>query len=437
MDNKLKLYIERVVREELDVVSESAGKEPTKKQIDATFELLRQSITHSQFAGKVFVAGGAVRDMVMGLDPKDIDLVVELEDGGIRFAKFLASRLGIYRGASNPLLFPDFGTAKLALDGVVHNGVSLDGVDVEVVNTRQEEYDQDSRKPTTRHGTIKQDVFRRDLTINSLLMDIMSGEIVDLTGKGRDDIAKGVIQTPSEPDRIFKDDPLRLMRAVRFGGRYNFKTPDFMTASIKKNADQLKRISRERVREELEKILSGANPDVGVGMLFDMGLMPYIIPQIADNKEATVAAAKSGKGPMGKLILMLKGIAPPVVVKALRSLKFSNADVDVMEKVVAAMQLIDRERTSASILKAGTDLVKAGLPGYVDFLRPLDKQVQQLEPFFTKGPVVHVTPPEFMQRFNVKPGPLVGKMVQLQKEMWYENPRVTKEEVLERIENEL
>lgn len=432
--NNLKLYVENIVNE---VLSESSGKEPSKEQIDATFDLLKSVTKQTRFAGKVYVAGGAVRDMVMGLDPKDIDLVVELERGGIRFAEYLAQRLGIYKGASNPVIFPKFGTAKVALDGVVHNGVALDGVDVEVVNTRSEEYEPGSRKPTTRHGTIKQDVFRRDLTINSLLMDLVSGEIVDLTGMGRDDIAKGVIRTPSEPDRIFTDDPLRLLRAVRFAGRYDYSMPDFMVDSIKKNAPQLKTISRERVREELQKILSGANPEVGVRFLYDLGLMPFVLPEIADKKESSMEGARRGDGFIGKLILMLKDVAPGKVVKAAKNLKFSNDEVAELQAVISAMQLIEKDHSNASILKAGSDLYNAGYQDYVKYLLPLDKQVKQLQPYFSKGPVVHVPPNELMARFNIKPGKMIGRLVHLQKQMWYQNPEVSKEDVIRKIEENL
>ena len=438
--DKLRLYVENVVQEEMvHQLAESSGKhEPSKEQIDATFDLLKGLVRDTKWAKRVFVAGGAVRDQVMGLSPKDIDLVVEMEKGGIRFAEYIAQRLGIYKAGSNPVVFPAFGTAKVHFDGYVHNGVALDGVDVEVVNTRSEEYEPGSRKPTTRHGTIKQDVFRRDLTINSLLQNLVSGEIIDLTGKGQDDIAKGVIRTPSEPDRIFTDDPLRLMRAVRFAGRYNYTVPDFMVASIKKNAPGLKTISRERIREELEKILTGANPEVGLGFLYDLGLMSYVLPSLADKREETMEAARRGTDFMGKLILMLKSVPMAEVVKETKQgLKMSNDEVEMFEAVIGAMQLIERDHSNASILKAGSDLFLAGMQDYIEYLKPLDKQVQQLEPFFSQGPKQHVNPGEMMKTFNLKPGRILGDLQRFQKDLWYENPRITKDEVLKKIEEKL
>lgn len=415
----------------------AADKEPSKEQIDATFDLLKNVLKNTKFAGKVFVAGGAVRDMVMGLDPKDIDLVVEMEDGGLKFARFLARQLGIFKQGSNPVEFPRFGTAKVAFDRVTHNGVPLDGVDVEVVQTREEEYEPGSRKPTTRYGTIKNDVFRRDLTINSLLMDLVSGEIVDLTGKGKEDIAKGVIRTPSEPDRIFQDDPLRLLRAVRFAGRYNYTMPDYMKAAIKKNAPKLKQISAERIREELQKILSGANPNVGVRFLYDLGLMPFTVPQLIGKENDARYAAEHGEGFLGKLALMLKNVPMGEVKKIGRQLKMSSDEANAITNIVQAIQQIDGDHSNASILKAGSDLVKSGLDQYIKLLEPLDKQVGQLKPYFFKGPKVPVSPDELMKRFELKPGPIIGKIVQFQKNLWYDNPEISKDEVLKKIEGKL
>lgn len=433
MYNNLKILVENV----LDKVLKEGSKEPSKEQIDTALDLLRSIIRNTKFAGKVFVAGGAVRDMVMGKDPKDIDLVVELDEGGLAFGRFIAQKLGIYKPGSNPVEFPRFGTAKVAFDRVTHNGISLDGVDVEIVATREEEYEPGSRKPTTRFGTIKQDVFRRDFTINTLLLDILSGKIVDLTGKGREDIAKGIIRTPSEPDRIFNDDPLRLLRAVRFAGRYSYTIPDFMRDAIKKNSSMLKIISAERIREELEKILSGANPDVGVRLLYDLKLMPYTIPQLARHEEEAVFGAKAGEGFLGKLILMLKNMPLEEVKKLGRQLKFSNEDAYTILNVVQAMQSIIKDRSDANILKAGSDLVTKGYKKYIKMLEPLDKQVRQLKPYFYKGPIIHIPPNEVMERFGLKPGPQIGKIVQLQKNLWYQNPEITKNEVLHKVEKEV
>jgi tRNA nucleotidyltransferase/poly(A) polymerase len=412
------------------------GKDPTKEQITATLDLLKKTVKNSKlFAGKVYLAGGAVRDMVMGVDPKDVDVVVELEDGGIKFAEFLARNLGIYRPNSNPVIFPKFGTAKVSLDKVVHNGIKLDGVDIEVVNTREEEYDPGSRKPTTKFGSIFSDVARRDLSINALLMDLMSGEILDLTGHGKEDIANGIIRTPSDPDKIFKEDPLRLLRAARFAGRYNYFVPDFMKDSIKKNAKELQLISGERIREELEKILTGKNPEVGMSYLYDLGLMPYVIPQIANDKQGTLLAVNAGKDYLGKLALMFEHLDPITGISKIGSkLKFSNEELGVIRAIVIAIQRIKKESYSdTSILRAGTDLFRSNNKRYIDLLKPLNSRVSELESFFSIGPIIHFSSEELMAKYGLKPGPILGKLLIYQKELWYNNPNITKEEAENKI----
>jgi poly(A) polymerase len=431
--NNLKKYVGIIVEE---VLKESAGKEPTKEQISATFDLLKSLIKQTGWSGKVYAVGGAVRDMVMGLDPKDIDLVVEMEDGGIKFANYVAQRLGIYR-SSNPVVFPKFGTAKLTFDGVVHNGVPLDGVDVEVVYTREETYEPGSRKPTTKYGSIKSDVMRRDLTINSLLMDLVSGEIVDLTGKGKEDIEKGVIRTPTDPDIIFAEDPLRLMRAVRFAGRYNYTMPDFMKKSIKDNSEHLNLISRERVREELEKILKGSNPEVSIGYLYELGLMPYVISSIKDREAESKNAAKSGKDFIEKMALMLKKTALPEATKALKDLKFSNDEISAITKIVEAIQLVNRNQTLPSMIKAGADLHASGNENYVSVLENENKDLYSKgKKYFNNGPVIHFPPNDLIKVFNMKPGPLVGKIMAFQKNLWYNNPEISKNEATQQIKQE-
>jgi tRNA nucleotidyltransferase/poly(A) polymerase len=120
----------------------------------AAVDLLSKLVKKSPYKGKVFIAGGFVRDELMGLDPKDIDLVIEMPDGGIEFANWVTTQLGIH-SASNPVIFARFGTAKFNLRGVTHNGQDLSDIDVECVMTRQEKYTDASRKPEVSVGTLR------------------------------------------------------------------------------------------------------------------------------------------------------------------------------------------------------------------------------------------------------------------------------------------
>lgn len=125
-------------------------------------DFISNMIKQSPFKGKVYLAGGYVRDELLGLDPKDIDIVVESPNGGVEFSIWITKKLGIYKLNSNPVIYPKFGTAKFNLRGITYNGYNLSNIDIECVMSRKEQYHQDSRKPDVAFGTLAQDVERRD-----------------------------------------------------------------------------------------------------------------------------------------------------------------------------------------------------------------------------------------------------------------------------------
>lgn len=248
---------------------------------NAVEAFLRDTIKGTEWEGKVYVVGGYVRDEIMGVGSKDLDVVVNAPQGGIHFTEWLAKKIGNYKEGSNPVIFPKFETAKVVLDGVIYKGVDLSGEDVEAVMPRSEKYEYGSRKPTeVQYSTLKADVERRDATINSLLKNISTGEILDLTGKGVEDIKTGIIRTPSDPDIIYTDDPLRMLRAIRFAVKYGFSISPELLDGIKRNAPQLVNISKERIRDELNKMLLSPRPRKAIELLKDTGLLKYVIPEL-------------------------------------------------------------------------------------------------------------------------------------------------------------
>lgn len=242
----------------------------------AALDFLSKVIRKSPYKGKVFLAGGAVRDELMGRNPKDIDLVVSLPDGGIKFSKWIAKKYNL----GTVVVYPKFGTAKFNLKGVTHNGQDLSDLDIEAVMTRKEQYHDGDRKPDVSVGTLKQDVERRDFTVNSLLKDLTTGEIIDLTGQGASDIKKGVVRTPLDPDVIFAEDPLRMLRAIRFTVKYGWDLPMFMIKSIKRNARKINNISNERIRDEVDKMIVTKRPKQAMRLLKITGLLQYIMPEV-------------------------------------------------------------------------------------------------------------------------------------------------------------
>lgn len=215
-----------------------------------------------------YVVGGFVRDMLLGRPCKDIDIMAV--GSGIELAQRVSTKLG---KKSEVSVFANFGTA------MVKHG----NFEIEFVGARKESYREYSRKPAVEAGTLQDDLNRRDFTINALAIQINRlhfGKLVDRF-QGLKDLEKGILKTPLDPDITYSDDPLRMMRAIRFASQLNFTIEPKSLASISKNAERIKIISKERVADELNKIVLSPKPSVGFKLLFNTGLLPLIFPEMA------------------------------------------------------------------------------------------------------------------------------------------------------------
>jgi poly(A) polymerase len=216
-------------------------------------DVIREGLRGTPYEGKLYLVGGVLRDRALGLPgSEDVDFV--LEGDAVALAEFLF-RKGI--SDHHPVLYPRFGTAKLAVRG--HG--------VELVAARAESYESDSRKPSVVAATLRDDAFRRDFTINTLMENIHTGEVLDLTGRAWEDLRAGVIRTPLDPHVTFFDDPLRMLRAVRFACRYGFTIEDRTWSAIIEMAGRLNLlgpeppvVSAERIRDEIVKALGASGP---------------------------------------------------------------------------------------------------------------------------------------------------------------------------------
>lgn len=226
------------------------------------------SETADKLGLECYVVGGYVRDIFLNRPSKDIDVVVV--GSGIKMAETLGKHLG--RGAKVSV-FKNFGTAQ----------VKYHDTEVEFVGARKESYSHDSRKPVVEDGTLEDDQNRRDFTINALAVCLNSarfGELVDPFG-GVDDLKEKVIRTPLDPDITFSDDPLRMMRCIRFATQLNFFIEDETFAAISRNKERINIISRERIADELNKILLSSRPSIGFVLLDQCGLLELIFPEFA------------------------------------------------------------------------------------------------------------------------------------------------------------
>lgn len=215
-----------------------------------------------------YVVGGYVRDLFLERPSNDIDVVVV--GSGIQVANALRKKMG---RKANISVFKNFGTAQ----------VKYKGLEVEFVGARRESYSHDSRKPIVEDGTLEDDQNRRDFTVNAMAIQLNRahfGTLVDPFG-GIEDLEDGIIRTPLDPDITFSDDPLRMLRCVRFATQLHFFIEDETFEALGRNAHRLKIISGERISEELNKTIKAAQPSRGFVDLQRSGLLQLILPELA------------------------------------------------------------------------------------------------------------------------------------------------------------
>lgn len=243
----------------------------TKEKYDEIVDYLRGVISGTPWEGKVYAVGGCLRDALMGRDIHDVDLAVAVPDGGVRFPLWLQKE-GLT--LEPPTLFRRFSSSRLRLKAFPDD-------EIEVVQTRKEQYtDLNSRNPEVCFGSILDDCLRRDLTINSLYQNVSTGEMLDLTGRGVDDIRNCIIQTPMEPGETFSDDPIRILRTLRFAVRYGWHIPPEVWQAMKDNAGRMKIVRRPRISTEFEKMMLSNDPVKLLKKMKEIGVIFKVMPEL-------------------------------------------------------------------------------------------------------------------------------------------------------------
>lgn len=245
---------------------------------------------------EAYVVGGYVRDLFLDLSSKDIDFVTV--GSGIELARNVARTMG-----------PDARLATFATYGTAQ--VTAQGLELEFVGARRESYSRESRNPVVEDGTLTDDLSRRDFTINAMAICVNRdrfGELIDLFD-GMGDLRRRVIRTPLDPDTTFSDDPLRMLRAIRFATRLGFSIHPDTFQSIKRNAPRMEIITRERINDELMKIMRTAKPSVGFRILDMAGLLPYVLPELMALKGVETREGKGHKDNFDHTLKVLDNVA--------------------------------------------------------------------------------------------------------------------------------
>lgn len=431
---------------------------------------IQRLIAGTEFAGHTFVAGGFVRDFVMGRPSKDIDIVVDLPNGGISLAEFVRDKLG----AIDVHNFERFGTAQ----------VVLDGMDIEFVMARRESYEIGSRNPEVDYATIKEDVMRRDFTINTLLIDMSTGKILDLTGRGFRDIESGIIRTTQNPDVIFEEDPLRMLRAVRFSSQLGFYLKMETVYGIAHNVKMIETISKERIRDEFMKLLQGKDYEFALRKLIATGLAGYILPEMKSmvglnggshhiknvfDHTMDVVGRVPASDPVLRLAALLHDIGKPAVMTVgaddvhfhghaeasvdiakafMDEYKFSAEEIrDVVDFVGNHMRFLQPTPPSPKLVRRiirelGRErfdrfmlLVSADVKPNPNHPRPFDTVAEVMK-------IVHeddkrevpmkppVTGYDVMEAFGLPQCGEIGRLLNVANEYFLENPSATKEELI-------
>jgi len=436
-----------------------------------TIKKIQKTIKGTVYENKVFLAGGAVRDHFLGRDSKDLDFVVVGLglNGGIE----LAYHLHKMYNTSTPVVFKRFGTAQIVLNGE----------EIEIVAARKESYNFQDRMPIVEEGTLEDDVMRRDFRINAVLYDISKGVFVDLVG-GLKDIKNRKIQTTGDPDVIFAEDPLRIMRAIRFSAQLGFDIePDTWNAIIK-FVPWLKNISNERIRDEFNKILVAEHFVRGIDDLYRSGILAYMIKQFARvpeiknqgrwhvkslfdhtlevmmNVPATVehrlAALLHDIGKVNTMTVEEDGIhfyqhqfhSKRIAKNFMVRYKYTNEQIEwVTNSISMHMNFLDMMKDS-TIRKMVNQYGKEQFLfftdlGLADSKRPERKAIVQSVVDFVKTdnyvPEQQMKMPVngdmIMEHFNIKPSKEVGRLLAIEKEFLFEFPEASIEEIWEVINN--
>jgi poly(A) polymerase len=407
--------------------------------------LLKQAA--SELGARAWIVGGYVRDSLLGRPHPDVDVVVE---EGLGFE--VARRFARLAGAPEPVIFERFGTAQVTVPGHL----------IEFVSARAESYGSESRKPDVRAATLEEDLRRRDFTVNTLLMDF-DGHVHDPLGQGLADLEARVLRTPAEPLQTFNDDPLRMLRAIRFAAQLGFELAPDLVPAMRQMRDRLTApvVSVERVAEELKKILVSERPKPALELLDLASLLEVILPELAACKgvqqggyhthdvfgHTLLVVAATPPELLLRLAAVFHDVGKPVTAgpdgtfmghdvvgadmatRALDRLRFPMKDIEVVAQLVRLHLrpvFYSSEWSDGAVRRLARDagpqlerlmaLARADIAGSAyPYPEKLDELQARLDSVLSEKPSRMAAPvdgEDIMQERGIGPGPEVGRLKQ-------------------------
>ena len=407
--------------------------------------LLKYAIAGTEWEGHVYTVGGCERDRIMGREIKDIDIVVDLPNGGIRFAKWLEEHK---LTDGKVVVYESFGTAMFRLS-------AKPTVEIEAVQTRKECYrDISTRNPETAFGTIEDDCSRRDFTYNAIYYDITNEETKDFSGRGIEDLKANVLRTCGDPNIIFTEDPLRILRAIRFATRFDSKIDIDTFDGMYKFANRLEIISKERIQDEVFKILTSKGAKDGLELIFNIGAMSYVFPALeSEDKEEILARADRWRNGDYLATRLASLLYYSNITEELTNLRCSNKLIEHVENLaewvfrlngvyemhsrqdeeiaIRKVQLVTENPTNFDQAAEVLYLITGNIEYYDHAIsRSVKLQMNGTDMF---GYELPINGEDVMKIKSISPSRTVGDYLSEATELAYCNPKISKEELVEYI----
>ena len=444
------------------------------ERIKRLVKLIQDIIKNTHFEGHVFLVGGVIRNSLLNLPIKDIDIVVDIRNGGTLFANYLAVRCRCYEGGKNPVIFPNYGTSKLQL----YTDDELKDIPIEC---------NESRRAKEVFGTIEEDARRRDLTINSLMYNVSKDGLFDFNGSAIDDFKNQLLRTPNA-ERTLKEDPIKILRIIRFSTQLGWGIEKDTWVSMVENAHLIKTVAQERISEEISKTLMCNKPSIGIRKMYYCGILHRVMPDIYDTTYAyesrnplvstfdhtmnvvdTVQPYIENRlaalfHDVGRVITDRRRDVNPdkfsseIAADDLKAMKFPKSIIEGVETAIKLHRMFDMyadgivppdKKIRKFINLCGEDIGTTIDLMYANNIhRTFGKKKQQtidildrIEEMEEIEKAANVKLPingsDIQKEFNLRPSPNIGILLNEVKEAYFENPNMTKDEAFEIIDKKL